>query len=722
MPRAILILLLALAWPAATSARAADAPRVAQVRIAKVTTAVATLRDVRVRLAWRAGAPQGDLQLDVGTLDAPDLGYRYRDLRWQCPLSRANRAHVGGAPGAGGGTSVTSGWRCEGAVRSGRSRPLRLAILLDDATTFAALRDGRSALTVTRRASTPDDIAVDLARVPLAWAQALLAQAWPDGQLKGGTLDGHLRVHAPDRKPLQVEGTLALAGAALDTPDASIAAQDLGATLDIDYRTIDGGTPRGLSTAKLDGELRGGELLFGSAYIALPPSPIGLHVEGRRQGAAGWTIPAFEWRDGNALQATGSAAFAPDASLQALDVAVHAADLAPWRERYLSGWLGLAGLSDLALAGGLDAQMHIDGGVLQDASATLHGVDLADGKDRFRFDGLDGDVRFSAAGPVDSVLRWRDGKLYGLDFAAATLPMRSAGGELRLREPVTVPAFGGTLRFDDLVMRPPANGEGMRMNFALDLDRLDIGAIAQALGLPAFDGELSGKIPNARYADERMAFDGGLEMQLFGGTVRVSQLSLERPFGVAPSLGADLAIDDLDLHALTGVFDFGSIDGKLDGRIDGLRLVDWGATAFDAELHTDAAAAKRAGVRQRISQRAVQDISSVGDASFVSSLQGRLLALFDDFGYARIGISCRLANEVCVMDGLHAAGRAPDPAAAAAAGAAPDTARSSPGFTIVEGSGLPRLSVVGFNRLVDWPTLLERLTAAGKGDVSPVVQ
>jgi hypothetical protein len=716
MPRAILILLLALAWPVATCARAAEAPRVAQVRIAKLTTAVATLHDVRVRLAWRAGAPQGDLQVEVGAVDAPDLGYRYRDLRWQCPLSRANRASGGG------GASNASGWRCEGAVRSGRARPLRLAITLDDAMTFAALRDGRSALTVSRRASTPDDTAVDLARVPLAWAQALLAQAWPDGQLKGGTLDGHLRVHAPDKKPLQVEGMLALAGAALDTPDASIAAQDLGATLDIDYRTFDGGTPHGLSTVKLDGELRGGELLFGSAYVALPSSPIGLHVDARRQGDAGWTLPAFEWRDGTALHATGGAAFAPDASLQSLDVAVHAADLAPWRERYLSGWLGLAGLSDLALAGGLDAQLHVDGGVLQAAGATLHGVDLADGKDRFRFDGLDGDVRFSAAGPVDSELRWREGKLYGLDFAAATLPMRSAGGELRLREPVTVPAFGGTLRFDGLVMRPPANGQGMRMDFALDLDRLDIGAIAQALGLPAFDGELSGTIPNAHYADERMAFDGGLDMQLFGGTVRVSQLTLERPFGVAPSLGADLAIDDLDLHALTGVFDFGSIDGKLDGRIDGLRLVDWGATAFDAELHTDAAAAKRAGVRQRISQRAVQDISSVGDASFVASLQGRLLALFDDFGYARIGISCRLANEVCLMDGLHAAGRAPDPAAAAAAGATPDTARSSPGFTIVEGSGLPRLSVVGFNRLVDWPTLLERLTAAGKGDVSPVVQ
>src|SRR5690606_4725445 len=185
-------------------------------------------------------------------------------------------------------------------------------------------------------------------------------------------------------------------------------------------------------------------------------------------------------------------------------------------------------------------------------------------------------------------------------------------------------------------------------------------------------------------------------MRVFDGRVDVSALSMERPFGVAPSLSADLSLHGLDLEGLTGAFDFGSITGRLHGRIDGLRLVDWTATAFDAWLHTQPAP----GVRQRISQRAVQDISSVGDASFVGSLQGRLVALFDDFGYRRIGIGCRLANEVCRMSGLHSAGA---------------------GFTIVECSGVPRLQVVGFHRNVDCPTLVERLAAAVAGYVAPVV-
>ena len=293
-------------------------------------------------------------------------------------------------------------------------------------------------------------------------------------------------------------------------------------------------------------------------------------------------------------------------------------------------------------------------------------------------------------------LRWAGGKLYGLEFGPARLPLSSADGELRAPGEVAVPLMGGRMAFRDLRIRPPSGGAGADIRFGLALDGIDVGRVSKALGLPAFQGRLSGSIPQARYANERVGFDGGLAMRLFDGRVEVSSLALERPFGTAPSLSADIAFDDLDLLRLTEVLGFGSITGRLDGRILGLRLVDWTPVAFDARLVTDPAP----GVRQRISQTAVQNISSVGDASFVSSLQGRLIGLFDDFGYRRIGIGCRLANEVCSMSGLYSGGNA---------------------FTIVEGAGLPRLTVVGFNRQVDWPTLVERLAAVGKGEVKPVV-
>jgi hypothetical protein len=96
----------------------------------------------------------------------------------------------------------------------------------------------------------------------------------------------------------------------------------------------------------------------------------------------------------------------------------------------------------------------------------------------------------------------------------------------------------------------------------------------------------------------------------------------------------------------------------------------------------------------------VQDISKVGGAGLVAGLQTQVLKVFDDFGYARIGLSCVLRDNVCTMDGVGSAGG---------------------GYIIVEGAGLPRIQVVGFRRRVDWPTLVSRLEAATEGQ-APIIQ
>jgi hypothetical protein len=673
LPASLLPVLLALLLACAPALQA----RTLQARIARVTTAVATLDGVGVRLDWPANAERGDLVLTARRVRADALGYRFDNLRWRCPLQR---------DGAG-------GWRCDGALDGGGA-PLRLSLALGTATTDAVLARGAGRLEVHRNAATPDFTEVELVRVPAAWAQALLANAWSDARLTAGTLDGELMVRTPETGPLRVDGTLAARGLGLETADATIAAANLGGRFDLDYRRFDE-----RSLLAVDGELRGGEFLAGNAYVALPASPVAVEVDAEQEGS-GWRIPRFSWRDGQVLAAEGSADFASDASLRSLEMDLHSGDLAPATTRYLSGWLGLAGLADLQLAGGFDATVRVAEGRLQSVDAGLHGIDARDPNGRFRFDGLAGTPRFSAGAPVGGELRWRGGELYGLAFGPAAAPLASSEGELRVREPVSVPMLGGTLRFEGLAIRPPVGDTGAEVTFGLDVEGLEVGRLAQALGWPEFRGTLSGHIPGARYADDLLRFDGGLSMALFDGTVQVSSLALERPFGTAPSLTADIDFDDIDLLALTEVFDFGSITGRLDGRIHDLRLVDWTATAFDAELRTD----PKRGVPQRISQRAVQTISSVGDGGGgfgFAGIQGQLVGLFDDFGYARIGISCRLANEVCEMGGLRSAGNT---------------------FTIVEGAGLPRLTVIGHNRRVDWPTLIERLAAVGKGEVSPVVE
>ncbi|MGH8025946.1 MAG: hypothetical protein ACREO0_04365 [Pseudoxanthomonas sp.] len=652
--------------------------RTLSARIARVATPVASLQGVTVRLEWPDTAQTGQLTLTARRVVAPDLGYRFDNLAWRCPLQRSIQQE---------------GWRCEGEIRSAGRKPMKLGVDLATASTDAVLASGNSNLALHRNAAAPDLTRLDLTRVPLAWAQALLTQAWPEANLKAGQMSGPLNIHTPESHPLRVEGRLAFAGLGLDTPDGSIAAEGVGAQIDLDYRKS-----IGLSLVTVEGSLHGGEMLMGNGYIALPPMPVGISVAARQQGESGWEIPQLLWDDGDAMRVQGSLGFDAQSNLRDADLQVESADMAPLRPRYLSGWLGLLGLGELQLQGAASAQVRMQGGELVRASAELREVSAIDAQQRFRFDGLSGKPVFSAGARVDSALRWRGGEVHGLAFGAAELPLDSAEGLIGLREAVTVPMLGGGLRFEDINLRPPAGERGLEFDFGLAVEGLDVGLLAKALDWPAFQGRLDGHIPKARYANDRLDFEGTLVTRMFDGTVQVSGLAMERPFGTAPTLSADISMDDMNLQSLTGVFGFGEITGALDGSIRNLRLVDWQAEGFDADLHTD----PNWKGKRRISQRAVQDLSSVGGAGGLGdSLQAQALKLFDDFGYRRIGIRCRLAEQVCDMDGLRSAGN---------------------GFIIVEGSGLPRLSVVGFNRRVDWPTLVERLVAVTQGDSKPVIE
>jgi len=652
------------------------AARTVSVRIADVETEVARLSDVRVRLHWPQGASAGELSLVIGRAEVKMLAEPFLRLEWRCPLRRRN----------------TDGWQCAGAVRSGSAPPLHLAVEVTDAASRVELLDGASRVLLQRAAAAPDAFDVNLTQVPLAWLQQWLTTLWPDARLGAGRLDGTVKLVTGEAQPVRIQAALGLSDGALDTRSGEIAAAGLGMQAEITAEVGDGGL-----SIDVNGSLNGGELLSGNAYLPLPATPVTLAVQARQNGDGNWQLPRLIWRDGDVLEVQAELDFNPDATLNALRATLHSTDLAPWPQRYLSGWLGLAGLSGLTMSGALDAQMTVSDAGLESLAAQLRAINLHDAEGRFMLNDLNGDLLHVRSGEQHGELNWHSGSLGGIAFGPAHWPLHSRDGQMRLHTPVTLDVLGGNVTVQPLRLRLPHANDGLQLEFGLFLQQLDLGALTSVLGWPAFRGRITGALPAAHYANGRLELDGGLALEVFDGRIDVTTLAMERPFGVAPTLSANLALFDLDLLTITDVFDFGSISGRLDGRIDGLRLIDWTPTAFDAELHTVA----RANVRRRISQRAVQDISSVGDASFMHSLQSRLIGLFDDFRYRRIGIACRLQNEVCQMSGLSPSGA---------------------GFTIVEGAGIPRLNVVGFNREVDWPTLVERVMEAAGGDLSPEVR
>jgi len=223
--------------------------------------------------------------------------------------------------------------------------------------------------------------------------------------------------------------------------------------------------------------------------------------------------------------------------------------------------------------------------------------------------------------------------------------------------------------------------------------------LSLALGWPEFAGKLSGVIPAVRYDDGHLSVGGILLMKVFDGTVTLQNVQLERPFGVIPRLQLDARFTDIDLEAMTGAFSFGRIEGRLEGRIDDLEMESWRPVAFDAAFATPAGDKSR----HRISQRAVSNLSSIGGGSggsVTAALQSGFLRFFDSFRYDRLGLSCRLVNDVCMMGGV-----APAPN----------------GYYIVKGRGLPRIDVIASQRRVAWSRLVRQLAAMTQSS-GPVIE
>ena len=648
--------------------------RVLRLEVAAVRTEAASLRGVDVRLHWPAGAASGELVLEAESLVVPALGQSHRQLGWRCPVSKD-------ADGA---------WGCAGEVRS-KAGPGQLRVSLSSARVEAMFAASGASLGYGWQAGAPDLHRVDLRAVPVAWLEAFLASLWADGRWGGGVVAGRVDLRQPADAPLRAQADLSLAGVGVDTPDGWLAAAGLEGRLRLDYAQA-GGQP----AVDLHFRARGGEFLVGSLYVPLPDSPADLSLSLRGDGG-GWRVPAFSWQDGRVLDASGSARFGAGGELADLDLSLALGQLATARDRYLSGFLAPAGFPDLVLAGEARARLVLEGGELASLALGLERLNAIDPRQRFTLAGLHGNLRWTrSVSPEPGELAWDSAALFGIGLGHARMDFRSADGQLRLLSPVSVPALEGRIRLDHLRWQPPGGGNGARFQLGATLEALDLGSLSQRLGWPPFTGTLAGRIPSARYENNVLTLDGGLAMEAFGGTVSLSELVMERPFGVAPTLSAEVAIDDVDMEPMTAAFGFGSITGRMDGRIASLRMVDWSPVAFDAWLGSDPAWEGR----RRISQRAVEDISKVGGGGgLMGGLQAQALRLFDDFRYARLGLGCRLRDNVCAMSGVGSAGD---------------------GYTIVEGAGLPRIQVVGFRRRVDWPTLVARLEAATEGQ-TPVI-
>jgi hypothetical protein len=448
--------------------------------------------------------------------------------------------------------------------------------------------------------------------------------------------------------------------------------------------------PRGKDMG-LDLDVTGtaGQAFLSVVFFDFGRNPLALKTHGAVAGPVlSFDSLRLEQKDLADISGAGRLDLAPELPAFTGDLAIAKLEFPSAYATYLANVLASSVLGDLTTRGSLGGEVSLrDNGV-----TALHVVpkdlDLRDKKGRLYLTRVNGDVTWQPATGGDasiSRLSWAEGGAYGLSGGAAALEFVAHGMNFALTRPAKLPVFDGAIVIDHFAMGN-LGANDMEVAFKGDVEPISMQLLAKAFGWPEFSGKLAASIPGVTLKNNVLTFDGNVESQVFGGKITGSNLRLQDPLGNFPRLFADVRARDLDLGLVTSTFEVGSITGKLEADILGLQLFGWSPVAFDARLATP----KGDKSRHRISAKAVSSLSNVGGGGggVVQALQSGVLKFFDEYSYDRLGIACRLRDDVCEMSGIEPAGV---------------------GYYIVKGAGIPRIDIVGNSGRVRWSQLLSSI-------------
>ena len=641
-------------------------------------------------LLTASGALAQFVSLDLGTLEGN--GWRADGVRVALVAGGGARVDISGFEGFGQKlaalrldcarfSALRGVWRCDDGMLQG---PEKLAVSF----TYApAQRSLALALATADGESWQLDQAGDTFTLKLARAQLVRVKPWLPGTIKPGEgrASGVLRW-----APQALSAELAFEGAAFADAAGLNAGENLAGSLALDARQ-EGGAWRWNTRLKWDA----GALLIDPVYVAEGGHL--LTAMGSLNGAQLEIESAqLDWR---ALGRINGKAGVDTATWAVRHWAIESAalELAALRALLPQTWMEQQGLADLSLGGkaSVAASANVAGMQALRIGLTQAGLDAS--TRRLGIDGIDLGFVYQAGSATPFTLDIARARVKGLELGPV-----SARGEVRddrlAIANLVIPLLDGVLALNEIEIGRAAGRWRAQLRGAftpLSMERL-----TAALGWHPMSGSISAVLPQMNYVESEsgstFSVDGALLFKVFGGDARVDGIRIDNPFGRTPRLAANLKLAGLDLETMTGAVKFGSITGRIDVDLENLEMENWQPLSFDATIATSPG-----DFRKRISQRAVQNISSIGGAGAGAAIQASFMRFFDTFGYDRLGLSCRLRNGICEMGGVD---------------------RAAGGYTIIKGGGLPALNVVGYNRFVGWQEMLDRIQAVIEGNSKMVVQ
>ena len=434
--------------------------------------------------------------------------------------------------------------------------------------------------------------------------------------------------------------------------------------------------------------LQQGALYSDPIYIPAQAQAISLDAVGSWQQARGvWQIdyaqllhPPAGSLLAQGLVQPGAEPWLPQASLT-----LNAKDMQTLSNIYIVPFLLGSTWDGLKLQGQLQAQLSLEQQAVQTLSLHSSQLELSDTQRRFglRQGKIAVDWSRTETQMQAGQLSWQELLIYGLPLGASQIPLALAAEQVKLLRPVSIPTLGGVFRIDDFSWQS-RKPQAPEVHFAGELQALSLDQLTSLLHWTPLAGKISGAIPGIRYQKNRLELEGAITVQLFDGNIVMDNLAVANLFSPVPKFYADFVIEHLNLSQLTEKFKFGGIQGQLSGFVNDVYLENWQPISFYAWLGTP----ENDTSKHSISQKAVDNIASIGGNGATDLISKGVLGVFDSFGYDALGISCYLHKGVCQLMGVAAADN---------------------GYYLVKGGGLPRIDVIGYNPKVDWQVLVQRL-------------
>ena len=251
---------------------------------------------------------------------------------------------------------------------------------------------------------------------------------------------------------------------------------------------------------------------------------------------------------------------------------------------------------------------------------------------------------------------------------------------------LVLPVLDGAIKIEDL--SAAYLSQQWIWHVKMQLDPISMNTFSKTLGWPEMQGKIDGQVPLITYAGKQLNMDGKMQFNMFNGNVAMDGLRIDDPLGKVPKLYANLQMRDIDLGDLTRTFNFGAIEGKLEGDVKDLQLENWKPVRMDAIIQT--ADGKHL---KKVSQRAVENITALGGEGTAAALQRTFLRFFKEFNYEKIGLSCQLRQDICKMGGVESTG----------------SESTQAGYIIVKGKGAPSVNVNGYTQYVSLSDLIARM-------------